>query len=317
MLMYESSELDKRILKTLIYFDLFNFPLTSWEIWKWLLNDTGQKVFQVELLEVIQALEQGEYLKNKLTFRKGFYYLRGRDRIVEERLDKYIYAWQKFRIVRRVAGLLKMIPFIKLIAVCNDLAYFNAPEESDLDFFIITAKNRIWTTRFAAVLLTKLFGLRPSPKSKKNKICLSVYVSEDKLNLEDLKISADDLHFAYWLENLIPVYDSGGYYQKLREANIWIGNYLPQRIAYDSNFRQRVNEGGFCRFIKKLSRYLVLNADEKIYRWYQKRKFSEKIKELLNLDTRVVVNDNILKFHTNDNRLEVGLKFKQKCGELL
>ncbi len=315
--MNEPTELEKRILKTIIYFDLFNYPLTSWEVWKWLINETGRPFEKVDFFKVRETLSQSQYLKEKIKLRNNFYFLDNRDQLVEERMANYIHAWQKFRKIKRIVKILKLIPFIKLIAVCNDLAYFNAPADSDLDFFIITQKKRIWITRFLSVLIIKLLNLRPTEKNKKDKVCLSIFVNEDKLNLEYLKINSDDIHFIYWLENLIPIYDADGYYQRLREANTWINNFIPQAFPYEPNPRQKVGEGKLIKIIKNIFSFLTLDFDENFYRWFQNKKFSSRIKEMMNKDTRVVVNDQILKFHTNDNREEISLKFKQKCEELI
>lgn len=315
--MNEPTDIEKRILKTIIYFDLFNYPLTSWEVWKWLINETGRPFEKVDFFKVRETLSQSQYLKEKIKLRNNFYFLDNRDQLVEERMANYIYAWQKFRRVKFIIKILKLIPFIKLIAVCNDLAYFNAPADSDLDFFIITQKKRIWITRFLAVFIIKLLGLRPTERNKKDKVCLSIFVNEDKLNLEYLKINPDDIHFIYWLENLIPIYDADGYYQRLREANTWINNFIPQVFPYEPNPRQKVGEGKLIKIIKNIFSFLTLDFDENFYRWFQNKKFSSRIKEMMNKDTRVVVNDQILKFHTNDNREEISLKFKQKCEELI
>jgi len=315
--MNEPTELEKRILKTIIYFDLFNYPMTSWEVWKWLINESGKPSSQVEFHEVLETLQQSQYLKNKIKIKNNFYFLNQHDRLADERMEKYVIAWQKFRKVRRIVKILKLIPFIKMVAVCNDLAYFNAPADSDIDLFIITAKKRIWITRFLAVFIIKLLGLRPTERNKKDKICLSIFVNEDKLNLEYLKINPDDIHFIYWLENLIPIYDADGYYQRLREANAWINNFIPQAFPYEPNLRQKVSEGKLIKIIKNIFSFLTLDFDENFYRWFQNKKFSPKIQEMMNKDTRVVVNDQILKFHTNDNREDLSLKFKQKCEELI
>lgn len=315
--MPESLDLEKKILKTVIYFNLFNYPMTDWEIWKWLWNDDFDNVIRYEFFDVRKALWESEYLKEKLGFKSNFYFLKGRENLVRERLDKYVYAWQKFRKIKRIVRILKLIPFIKLIAVCNDLAYFNAPADSDLDLFIITQKKRIWFTRFLSVLIIKLLNLRPTAKNKKDKVCLSIFVSEDQLNLEYLKINQDDIHFTYWLECLIPIYDADGYYQKLRQANSWINNHLPNTFPYEPNPRQKVRESKIIYWLKKLWAFFVLDLDEKFYCWLQQQKFPKKIKEMMNQDSRVVVNNQILKFHTNDNREEISLKFKKKCEELI
>jgi hypothetical protein len=315
--MNNPTDLEQKILKTIIYFDLFNYPLTAWEMWKWLYNDNLHKIEKYEFFDIVEILDNSQFLKDRIKSHEGFYFLNNHERLVKQRKDRYVIAWQKFRKIRRITKILKWVPFVKMIAVCNDLAYFNAPSESDLDFFIITQKKRIWLTRFFSVLIIKLLGLRPSEKGKKDKVCLSIYINEDNLNLEKYRISSNDIHFTYWLESIIPLYDADNYYQRLRQANSWIKKFLPHVFPYKANLRQEVAESKLIKIIKKFESLFFCNLDEKFYRWLQTKKFSPKIKELLNKDTRVVANDQILKFHTNDNREEIKKKFQQACQNIL
>ena len=52
---------------------------------------------------------------------------------------------------------------------------------------------------------------------------------------------------------------------------------------------------------------------EKLFRFIQKRNFSPEIADLVNKDTRVIVSDDMLKFHENDRRA----KFRDKFNEIL
>lgn len=51
---------------------------------------------------------------------------------------------------------LSWIPGIKMVAVVNSLSMYATHQDSDIDLFIITKKNRIWIVRFL-VTLTFLF----------------------------------------------------------------------------------------------------------------------------------------------------------------
>jgi len=311
------TDLERQILQTSIYFDLMDYPLTDWEIWKWLYQDQISHNGRFNYFQVKDALENSEYLSQKLQNEEAFYFLAGRQELVRLRKNRYLIAWKKFRKLRRLTRLFKMIPFIKMIAVCNDLAYFNAPENSDFDFFIITQRRRIWLSRFLAVLITKILNLRPSEKNKKDKACLSVFVSEEDLELQKYKMSSEDVHYVYWLEGLVPIYDAGGYYQKLRQSNKWILNYLPNVFPFKLNSDQKIIETKLIKNIKKIKKYLTTDWDEKFYRWLQLKKLPSKIKSLMNHDTRVVVSDTILKFHTNDNRQEISDQFKKNCQQII
>ena len=72
-------------------------------------------------------------------------------------------SW-KFRLFLQ---LVTLAPSIKLVGLSGSVAMLNADEDHDLDLFIITGKNRLWTGRFIALLLTQLLGIRRSRHSGK------------------------------------------------------------------------------------------------------------------------------------------------------
>ena len=83
----------------------------------------------------------------------------------------------------KAAKILSYLPFIKSIAVVNSLAFFNCDKKSDIDFLIITERNKIWTARALSSVLMHILGLRRYGKKVAKRICLSFYISEEKLDL--------------------------------------------------------------------------------------------------------------------------------------
>ena len=106
------------------------------------------------------------------------------------------------------------MPFIRLVAVCNNLAYLNAKESADIDLFIVVKKGRIWITKLSLLFIITFLGLRPPKNKAKDKIYLSFYVSSEALDISQIKIANDDVYLVYWLATLFPVYQRYSYYQK-------------------------------------------------------------------------------------------------------
>ena len=67
------------IIKTIAYFDIFDYPLTSWEIFVFLNSNSGYKYS-----EIIFGLLKID-LDSKLDSKNGFYFLSGREAIVKTR----------------------------------------------------------------------------------------------------------------------------------------------------------------------------------------------------------------------------------------
>lgn len=326
----EEELLKKAIVKTIAFFDLFNFPLADFEVWKWLWADftSGPISFKgveppghnASLQEVKSILENGE-LSNILETKNGFYFLRGRSETVKTRMVRYNYAGRKFARAVRVAKLLRFIPWIKMIAVGNIIGANNMQDEGDIDLFIVVAKKRIWITRFFAAAFMAVLNLRPQAGDMRDKICLSFFVSEEAMDLERLMLDnsplppfdkggkeESDIYFIYWLAGLVPIYKAGNVYGKFVEANSWIKNYLsgwrpvePARWRCVSGMPKIYRlAAGICGFL------------EPIFKKVQLKALPRAIKEMANKDTRVVVDDKILKFHTNDRREEYRKKWEEK-----
>lgn len=304
------STLQKSILATLAFFDIFDYPLTLMELWQWLYSFGDGET--ISLAAVNEILTLGD-LNNQIETKDGFYFLAGRSMIVAKRLERYNIAEDKFVWAKRAAWILGKLPFIRLVAVCNTLAYGNSRPEADIDFFIVTAKNRLWTARLISVFLFQFLGWRPMPEKQQNKICLSFFVSEEDLNLKKATLGDNDAYFHFWLGTLLPIYDQGGYYHRLLEANSWVKNYLPNLQEHILNQR-RVVRPSFS-LIKKI---MEIHTDwlEKFYKYIQLKFMNKKLKELANKDSRVIVNNQMLKFHPVDRREEYGELWRRKLAAI-
>ena len=53
---------------------------------------------------------------------KGFYIFGNRNEIIEKRLDAYLLVKQKMNIAKRAARLIRFVPFVSALFVCNTVA---------------------------------------------------------------------------------------------------------------------------------------------------------------------------------------------------
>ena len=310
-------DLEKAILKTIIYFDIFNYPLTLPEIHQWL----GMKIDSGDLKNI---LEQSEFLRNKISRKEGFYFLNGRENIIEIRKQRNQISQRKIKKAKKICQwLLFFNPFIKGIAICNDLGYLNAHGESDIDLFIITRKNRIWLARFFLTLPLKIFGLRPTKKNKKDKICLSFFIAEDNLNLEKIKLEdkegAPDIYFIYWLVQLLPIYGEENIWQEFYQANDWLKNYLPNFEFKE--LKEKIKLPKISMIIRNFFRQPRLCSIngffEKFYKFIQLKILPRELKEKANQNTDIMITDKILKLHCPDKRELYQTAFLDKIKQSL
>lgn len=279
------SVLEAAIVRTAAWFSLFDYPLTAFEIWKWL----GLKS---SLVEVEKALAESVWLRGRLEFHGGFFVLGGRpaETLIALRQERWLEAARKFKKLNRAARYFSLFPFVRAVFACNTLAWRHTAPASDIDLFIVVAPGTIWLARFLFVTPFRLLGRRPK-QTVADPFCFSFFVTDDNLSLEKLLLPDGDPYMAYWLASLVPVFDRGEIQRRLTEKNKWIFGSLPNAF---SNFSNEKN-----RFFLPLN---FLRVFEGLAKRLQEKFFPPQIKAAANLDSRVVISDSVLKFHLNDRR---------------
>jgi len=310
------TNLDKSILKTLIFFDIFDYPLTAIEIWKWLYRP-GEKY---RLSQVKHALSGSQDLSDKIETAEGFYSLKGRIHNFFRSKHNNNLAERKFSKAVRLAKFYRFIPFVRMMAVVNSLAYSNAKENSDIDFFIITAKNKIWLARFFTIFFVRIFGLRHKQESNRDAFCMSFFVEEDYLNIKNVMLHNKDIYMPYWVQQMMPIYDPDGLYGKFLQANSWFRDYLPN--SYGNQFSKEVKANFWSRLSGAVFKFLssppIINKwSDNVYRQVQSRIIDNNLKSLVNVDTRVIINEKMLKFHANDRREMFYRKWREKISKII
>lgn len=288
MLEDSKTNLNKAIVSTIAFFDIFSYPLSTFEVFKYLQIESSYFQF-------VLALEELES-RNIISSKNSFYCLKGKEDNFRIRQKRYNYTKKKIKIARRWSKIFKLFTGLKLIALSNSIGSYNLREGGDIDLFIITKRNKIWTSRFTLALIAKLFNLRPSPENEKDKLCLSFFISEANLNLENYT-KENDFYFLYWLVNLSSIYDKDDYLDKLLAENVWVKNYLP-------NYFKIININNSSN-IAKNAQDIIKNKNgfiEKNLKKIQWRLFPQEIKDKANKAKEVIINDEVLKLHVLDRR---------------
>ncbi len=297
--------LKEAIVKTIAYFDMFDFPLTDFEIWQY-------SEVSCELEDVTKILESG--MKN-IQYQDGFYFLDVRREIIEKRMRRYNYTDRKIKRVKFLCRIFRFIPWINLVAIGNLVGQHNLRDEGDIDMFVITQKKRIWISRFFCVVITKILGWRPTKEDSRDKICLSFFISEDKLDLFNLRLDGEDIYFRYWLAGLLPIYDSRNYYEQFMNANKWLKQELPN-LVYRTISSRIIIKPIMSRYAKEIIDLFIGGLEPQFKNW-QMKIMPLDLKNLANKGTDVIIKDNILKFHDNDRRKYYQIRHKEKIKELL
>lgn len=301
-----SSKIKESILQALIYADIFDYPLTEEELWRRLIKfRVPASRSSVQNLEFRTELE--ELKLKKIGYKKGYYYLAGKEKVVEKRRKRKKYSREKLNIAKNLVKLLKFIPTIQFVGISGGLAVDNADLDDDIDLFIISKNHLIWTTRFLATLLIGLTGRRrfPGAKDVKNKICLNMFMDEESLAICE---KDQNLFIAYEIIQLKPVFDRSNIYQKFLQENNWVEKYLPNTygkltLAKSEKDTSEVAKQS-CKELLGWWRnqinifWLIENFLKSFQLWYmRKRRTSEVIKE------------GIIRFHPQDVKDQVLTQF--------
>lgn len=278
------------VLATLCYFDVFDFPLTSREIQRYIIG------FQYTEEDITHVLETDPRVES----REGLYCLSGRTDIIARRLRYKPHTsllWQK---IYSFLSRIRWIPFIKMIGVCNNLAFDNADNKSDIDLFIVTDEKRLFTARFLVTAWMHLLGVRRHGTHIAGRFCLSFYVSTDHLNLEDIAHKPDDLYLAYWIKTLRPVFGETTYRHFLL-ANNWASTYFPLHPQVDRVVPESRVQTWIQRVLEKLLSGRLGGRLEAHLASHQLQRAHTK-KQQLSESSGIIISNTLLKFHDVDRR---------------
>src|SRR5262245_53981857 len=111
------------VLRTLAYFDVFDYPVTADQLWRWLYVEKGDvlKVERYSVEDVTKALNAPE-MKKKVGQRDGYFFLAGREGIVATRQQRAEFTKKKMRRVETAVKYLELVPYVRMIALVNTMA---------------------------------------------------------------------------------------------------------------------------------------------------------------------------------------------------
>lgn len=197
------------LLRTLHYADVFNYALTSKEVWLYLIQTEST------LTETSAALASAAHTGAILN-QKSFFALHNRSELFALRIERERFAAQLWPYAQGWGRVLAALPFVRMVAVTGALAMRNVTSaQDDVDYLIVTVPGRVWLARalcVGVVHMARRFGLELCPN----------YV----LSTSALAQTPHNLYIAHELAQMVPL--SGlGVYQQVQAANRWVGRFLP------------------------------------------------------------------------------------------
>ena len=205
----EIGTLAKSIIKTLAYYDIFNYPLTKEEIYNCsdTNGDTKNSVF-----EELEMLVNSGIVYNS----DKFYSINHSSHLIPKRIEGNKRAIKKMKTARLFSKFISHFPFVRGVLLSGSISKGYMDEKADIDYFIVTALNRLWIARILLVFFKKIFLL-----NSYKFFCINYFISTSELEIEEKNI-----YTAIEFATLIPMYGAD-IYNDLYESNQWIKKYVP------------------------------------------------------------------------------------------
>ena len=228
-LSYTSSpSLERAILETLAYSDIFDYPLTLDELHRYLPVSIAKTALRNSVPQSLLC----DFPQPSGSSTEIFYSLPNRSSIVELRLERDAASRPPFRRALSYGRILGQLPFVRMVAMTGSLAMLNLSKNADMDFMFITVPNRLWIARAFAVTFGRLMRLVG------DRICVNLLVSENALEWP-----RHDLYSAREMGQMIPIVGPG-IYRQLRDANPWTDEFLPNAVSTPTLTPEIIRETG-------------------------------------------------------------------------
>lgn len=290
----DTTTLQADIIKTLLYFDVFDYPLTSREI-----NSNCPQPSTIEEIEKnLEALvKEGLIIKNE-----NLYYSGADKNVFNKRKEGNLLANKTLSIANRFSKLIASFPFVRGVYLSGSLSKGFMDKDSDVDYFIITSPQRLWLCRTLLVAFKKIMLF-----NSKKYFCVNYFIDTESLEIQD-----KNLFTATELTSIYPTYNYDLYKQFL-DANSWTKKYFPNK-----NFRpDKTLKNNQFSLKNGLEKMLNGKLGERLDNWcfnftlkHWQKKFPDFDTE--QFDLRLRSRKNVSKHHPHGYQTKVLKAYKKK-----
>lgn len=207
------SPLESDVIRTLLYFDIFCFPLSSNEIYS---NCSIPLDGPAELDSALSKMVRDGFIK----YSEGEYYINGDKEWVERKKRGALLANNYLRKARWMSLIISQFPFVRALGISGSLSKGYADKDSDVDYFVITKKGRLWLSRTCIIAFKKLFLL-----GSHKWLCANYFIDENSLKIPD-----ENPFTATEILYLKPFYN-GDLFRELWKVNDWTGRFKPNYLT--------------------------------------------------------------------------------------
>lgn len=289
------TSLGHAILRTLAYSDLFDYPLTVEEVWRY------QAGTEFTLPEIADALASDLLLEHHISTDGRFYCLRGREVVLATRTARAKASLPVWRRARAYGRIVSRLPFVRMVAVTGALAMNNLGDDlPDIDFLVVTEAGRVWICRRFIVGLVRLARVAGDD------LCPNYILADSRLELDQR-----DLFTAHELAQMVPL-AGPRVYREMLARNSWARDYLPVAFREPLDLLERSKRRLIGRAVERILRARPLNNWEA----WEMRRLRKRLRPMLGDDAEVVCSPEECKGHTGHHRHWITMKYQERLAAL-
>jgi hypothetical protein len=295
------TEHQKDILSSIVYFNIFQFPLKQAEIQNLLKNNTSETLTSKALQKLVLS---------EVIFKYNGYYSCHREvqLLVSKRLKNESTTGHFFDKLPLYVRIISGFPFIRGVAISGSLSKGVLHKKGDIDYFIITKEGRLWLARTLLILFKKILLFNSNKY-----FCVNFFITENNLKIED-----ENRFTATEIAYLIPVYNAE-LIQVFKESNGWLRQYYGH-FKHPIQLKDEKNEGEIVKnaFESLLNNKLGESLD-KIFMKMTLRKWNKKFKQFSSLKFELTMRsrNNISKHHPQDFQTKVLDQFEKDYHSII
>jgi hypothetical protein len=238
---------------TLLYFDLFDHPLSRDELYTFFPERMESAQFDSLLSRITERTGSDRLLRGRQAIRvcDGFIHLRNDNEVVKVRKHRERKARRMLRATKIVGRFLGHFPFVRGVFLSGSLSKGVNDGTADIDLFIIVSEERLWICRSIITVFKKVFLF-----NGKKFLCPNYFVTDRHLEIPERNIFT-----ATELITLRPLFNERKLIELL-QANRWVLEFFP-------NFR--IQHPAAIRRPSKIQQLLELPmSDGRISKWDNK-----------------------------------------------
>ena len=247
-------------LKPILYYSIFNYPLTKVEIYRY--SDAENiEIINTELKTLIERKALKEY--------KGFFIYNNDNTIAERRITGNLDAKKVMPKALKRAKFISKFPYIESVSISGSLSKGNYENDGDVDFFLITKPNRLWIARTCLIVYKKVIL-----QNSKKYFCVNYFISSDHL-----EISEKNLFTATELATLIPV-TGKKIFTEFIDHNNWAKSHFPNIDTTRNHKTTDVNPFLISKCIEILFNWKLGEIIDNLFRGLTLKRWTSKFSEL-------------------------------------